>query len=345
MKLENYSDAIKHLNSQKREKHLLLGNGFSMSYDKNIFSYNALSDFFDKTEDSLLQKLFTIINTRNFESIMKQLDIFHELALEFSADEKFAKDIVTARDTLKSKLVDAISELHPEHVFKIPEDKSHKCAAFLQEYLGAGGSVFSTNYDLLLYWVLMQNQDKLTNITDGFGRDTIEKDEYEKDYEPELGELEWGNNRDAQCVHYVHGALHLFDSGVAIRKETYDGNSYLLDNIKARIENKEYPIFVTAGDGNKKLEHILHNQYLDYCYKKLSSISGSLVTFGFNFGEYDDHIIDAINKASKQDINNKLWSIYIGVYSDADKSHIEGLVHKFKCKVHLFDSKTAPVWS
>ena len=343
VEVKDYQEVIKYLRKSKRQKHLLLGNGFSMAYDASIFSYNALSDFIDQTEDKLLKKLFSIINTRNFESIMKQLDVFYELAVEFSSDKEFAEDVIKARESLKTRLLDAISTLHPEHVFKIPETKSQKCAAFLREYLGSDGHVFSTNYDLLLYWVLMQNQESLANFEDGFGRNLIEQEEFDPDYKPEYGELEWGNNSDVQCVHYVHGALHLFDSGIAIRKEVYDGD-YLLDNIKSRIEKKEYPIFVTAGDGKQKLEHILHNQYLDFCYKKLSSISGSLITFGFNFGAHDDHIIDAINKAAKQDIENKLWSIYIGVYSENDINHVKRIHKKFKCKVNFFDSKTVPLW-
>ena len=42
------------------------------------------------------------------------------------------------------------------------------------------------------------------------------------------------------------------------------------------------------------------------------NVSGSLITHGFNFGEYDEHIIQAINKAaSNTNFDRKLWSIYI----------------------------------
>ena len=75
---------------------------------------------------------------------------------------------------------------------------------------------------------------------------------------------------------------------------------------KKRINNKEYPVFVTAGDGKQKLAHILHNQYLNYCYKTLASIAGSLVVFGFGFGKYDEHIIEAINKAAQSQIQAKI---------------------------------------
>lgn len=343
MEIKSYEHIIDHLNKEKRQKHLLLGNGFSMSYDKEIFSYNALSNFLNKTKNPLLNKLFSIINTSNFELIMNQLDIFYKLASEFIKNKAFAEKIILASDALKDNLIDAISELHPEHVFKIPVEKSNNCAVFLKEYFDSNGHIFTTNYDLLLYWVLMSNQSQLSNIVDGFGREYIEKEEYTADFEPEFGDLEWGHNQESQHIHYLHGALHLFDTGVSIIKETYDVD-YLLKNIKKRIEKKEYPVFVTAGDGLQKIEHILHNQYLSYCYKKLCTITGSLITFGFSFGKYDQHIVEAINKANKQKIDHKLWSIYIGIYSNEDKKYIESIESKFKCKVNLFDAKTVNIW-
>jgi len=237
--LISYPEVIDSLNKKKRVRHLLLGNGFSISYNKKIFSYNALSDFVAKTKDKLLKKLFSIIDTTNFETVMRQLDLFHTLAAEFSEDKKLANRILKARNSFKKNLVDAISELHPEHVFKIPEESSHKCADFLKDYLGSDGHVFSTNYDLLLYWVLMRNQDRIANIVDGFGKEYIPKDsdEYDPDYKPEFGDLEWGPNKTDQHVHYVHGALHIFDGGVSITKEIYEEDC-LLANIKKRINDK-----------------------------------------------------------------------------------------------------------
>lgn len=69
MPLATYQEVIDSLNKKQRTKHLLLGNGFSMSFDKEIFSYNALSDFVAKTKDKLLKNLFDIIGTTNFETV------------------------------------------------------------------------------------------------------------------------------------------------------------------------------------------------------------------------------------------------------------------------------------
>jgi hypothetical protein len=347
--LQSFDEIIKHLDTDKRQRHLLLGNGFSMAYDSKIFSYNALSKFIENLEDEILQKIFNIIKTNNFELIMQQLDNFSQIAKVFNIDTSIIAKIDKASQTLKESLINAVKELHPEHVFSIPVEKSQACAAFLNTFIKAGGNVFTTNYDLLLYWVLMRNN--IENKTDGFGRYKEDTGDYVPSEDANYSELIWGKNKENQNIHYLHGALPIFDNGVDIIKEEYANHEYLLTNIKKRLNKKEYPIFVTAGNGHEKLSHIMHNQYLSYCFEHFSNIEGSLITFGFNFGDYDTHIIDAINKASKKkkDENGKwhmLNSIYIGVYSESDYKHIQALEDskKFKCKVNIFDAKTAKVW-
>lgn len=343
LKLETYDEVVAHLTKSKRTKHLLLGNGFSMAYDAHIFSYNALHQFIDKLDNDLLSKLFEIVNTKNFELVMQQLDNFSELVDLFGSDETLKNQVKEASVKLKNSLINAIEDLHPEHVFKISEAKNDICAAFLNSYLEKDGKIFTTNYDVLLYWVLMRNN--IPNAIDGFGRD--KEDDTNDENDIEYSELRWGKHKEKQTIYYLHGALPLFDTGVHVIKEEYDFEHYIMEKIKNRLEQKEYPIFVTAGTSEQKLEHILHNYYLAYCYESLSNITGSLITFGFNFGEYDEHIIKAINIAAKNGnkVSEKLWSIYIGVYSENDQKHIERIKSKFKCKVHIFDAKTAQVWN
>ncbi|HFD32667.1 MAG TPA: DUF4917 family protein [Gammaproteobacteria bacterium] len=345
MKLESFDDVLASINKNTgREFHLLLGNGFSMAYDPEIFSYNALHDFIENLEDDELSKILAVIETKNFELIMQQLDNLSALVEAFEGGEPLKKKIDAASEKLKNSLLEAVQALHPEHVFKVPEEESNACSKFLNIFIGRGGKIFSTNYDLLLYWILMRNG--VVNHTDGFGRDA---ENYEPGIAPEdieWSELFWGRNKKDQNVFYIHGALPFFDSGVEIIKEEYDYSAYLLEKISERMEKGEYPIFVTAGSGEEKLSHIMHNHYLSYCYDNLSEITGSLVTFGFNFGIYDEHIIEAINRAAKNGRKEfpKLLSVYIGVYSDQDRKHIENIESKFKVKVRIFDAKTIDVW-
>lgn len=345
MKLEIFDDVLASITKNKeREFHLLLGNGFSMAYDPEIFSYNALYEFITNLEDEDLSTILGVIETRNFELIMQQLDTFSSLINAFGGDSGLKEKVDSASSKLKQSLLDAVNVLHPEHVFTVPEDESEACSRFLKTFLDSKGNIYSTNYDLLLYWILMRN--KIVQHTDGFGRELENPEEFVPSEEQEWSELRWGKHRDDQNVFYVHGALPFFDTGTDIIKEEYDQQNYLLEKISNRMDRGEYPIFVTAGNGREKLTHIMHNHYLSNCFDSLSGITGSLVTFGFNFGPYDDHIIKAINRAAKYGNKKfpKLLSVYIGVYSDQDKEHIEKISSKFKCKVRIYDAKTVNVW-
>ncbi|MCB9251729.1 MAG: DUF4917 family protein [Flavobacteriales bacterium] len=344
--LQSYQSVLQSLKQKNRQKHLLIGNGFSMAYDAKIFSYNALYKFIDELDNEMLSKLFEVINTKNFELVMQQLDNFIEIAEAFEVDKKFTEKLKKANEILRNSLIDAISKLHPEHVFEVSFEKSQSCANFLTEYLDNNGFVFSTNYDLLMYWVLLRNE--LKNAGDGFGRELTNPEELKKGNNAEWSDLQWGKNKDEQKVFYLHGTLSIFDTGIEIEKEVYTSNNYLLQNIKHRLDAKDYPIFVTAGNGNEKLEHITHNRYLTFCYEQLSKIEGSLISFGFNFGEYDEHIISAINKAAKDGLmpadGKKLYSIYIGIYSKENLEHIKKIEHKFRCKVCVYNASTANIW-
>lgn len=342
--LKTYDDIIKHLDKVKRNYHLLFGNGFSMSYDPSIFSYNALSTFIENTEDEFLQKLFEVANTKNFELIMQQLDNFVEIAKVFGIGESFIKKINEANSTLKNSLIEAVKELHPEHVFIVEEERSKKCHKFLNNFLSKGGKIFSTNYDLLMYWVLMRNSSKIS--IDGFGRELLNPEEVKKGEQAEWSDLIWGENKNKQNIFYLHGTLPIFDTGTEIVKEEYNSRYYLLEKISERMAEKSYPIFVTAGNSEEKLKQISHNKYLAYCYDNLCNIEGSLIVFGFNFGEYDTHIIDAINKASNQGMPSAkcLRSVYIGVYSDESLEYLESIKNKFRCKVNFFNARTVTIW-
>lgn len=342
--LQSFKEIVAYLESKRRPRHLLLENGFSMAYDKDIFSYNALSTFIDDLDNELLKSLFNIVKTKDFEVVMQQLGNFIEIAKLFSSDESLVDKLQDASRTLKESLIEAVKTLHPAHVFSIPAERSAPCAEFLESFLSNNGKVFTTNYDPLLYWVLMRNGS--TSAIDGFGKEFEGWSDSSGDREAEFADLCWGKYRDKQTVYYLLGALHLFDTGVEVVKELYDSEHYLLEKINERINEKDYPIFVTAGNGREKLAHILHNQYLAHAFETFSAIQGSLIVFGFGFGNSDTHIIDGINKAALygKRSGEKLHSVYIGVNSQGGLDRVQKIESKFKCKVNYYDARTAGVW-
>ena len=344
--LQTYNDVIAYLKKKGRTHHLLIGNGFSIAYDKDIFSYNALNDYIMKSDNELTKQVFQIYNTQNFETIMEQLNNMVAVMKLLGVSEEQQKKVTAVSQDLKTKLIDAITAMHPEHVFNIPEEKSQQCFSFLSEYVNNGGQIFSTDYDLLLYWVMMRNSSQ--HFGDGFGREAenLGYGKYASEEEIEWSELTWGKYKEEQNVHYLHGSLPLFDSGKDIIKVEYDSANYLLEVIKKKIDGGTYPVFVAAGNSAQKMQHITHNKYLTFCYDSLCEITGSLVVLGFSFGDNDTHIIDAINKAAKhgQQRGDKLFSIYVGVFSEGDYNHMKSIEGKFQTKVNYFDARTAHIW-
>jgi hypothetical protein len=221
MKLETFQDLLSAIEQNRgRPFHLMMGNGFSMAYDPKIFSYNALYDFVSALSDSTLTKIFSVVETKNFEIIMKELETFSAFLEAFNADAALQASMLQARQKLKTALIDAIKALHPEHVFSIPEPAADDCANFLRRFLASGGKIFTSNYDLLLYWVLMRK--RISGAVDGFGRVLLNADDNPPLEAQEWSDLRWGPNRDDQCVYYLHGALPLFDTGAEVEKEEYD---------------------------------------------------------------------------------------------------------------------------
>ena len=121
----------------------------------------------------------------------------------------------------------------------------------MKPYIANSGHIFSTDYDLLLYWVLLRNEVK--DFVDGFGREAenLDDGEYVEEDDIEWSELIWGKYKGTQNVHYLHGALPLFDEGCDIVKVEYDGENYLLDVIKKKIDGGSYPVFVAAGTSDE----------------------------------------------------------------------------------------------
>ncbi|MDH0474693.1 DUF4917 family protein [Aeromonas caviae] len=146
--LKTYQQITSELKAKQRQIHLLLGNGFSMAYNPEIFSYNALHNFISSQDNLKIKSLFDIVKTKNFELVMQQLDNFIDLARVFGCDKNLESDILQTSQQLKESLIDAVEALHPEHVFKLSDDEINKCARFLSPFISSNGNIFSTNYDI-----------------------------------------------------------------------------------------------------------------------------------------------------------------------------------------------------
>jgi hypothetical protein len=285
-------------------RHLLLGNGFSIACRPNIFVYGKL---FEQADFSKLsrsaKKAFEALDTQDFEKVIKALRDTKSI-LSSAYNDVPSKLLLTLQrdaDGLRELLVQTIASSHPERPNEIRGHEYAACRDFLSNF----HNIYTLNYDLLLYWTQMHNEDGIGHkFDDGFRKP---EDDYDANY------VTWEpTNSHHQTTWFLHGALHLFDAGIEIQKYTWVNTGVrLIEQIREALNRDYFPIFVAEGTSNEKLIRIRHNDYLSKAYRSFSEIGGGLFIYGHSLAENDDHYLKRIEKG-------KLSHLYVGIYGDPD---------------------------
>ncbi|HFP7528735.1 TPA: DUF4917 family protein [Campylobacter jejuni] len=337
-KLFEYDEVLKQTDEKR---HLLLGNGFSMAYDKNRFSFTSLlQSAIDKDiikENSNIHQIFKNNNTSDFEEVVKILENTSKILKIYTQNESLCEQLLEDSKKLKQFLVDIVTNNHPEKITEIPDNKFDSTIEFIKSY----DKIYSLNYDLLLYWVTEKLREKIndkiiqdkTEFIDGFHNSDNGND------------VVFDNNSRKNTCFYLHGALHIFDSGDEIIKKTYSRTGRpLKEQITEELNSNRYPVFVSEGTSEQKKTKIIHNAYLNHCYKSLSSIGGNLIVFGTMLKSNDEHIQDAMLKS-------KVTNIYFGVSSlEKGQKDLNSFIEKNnnleknKKQIFFYNYRTVRIW-
>lgn len=183
-------------------------------------------------------------------------------------------------------------------------------------------------------------------ISDGFGND---EDEPDAEYVVWQGET----NAHGACVMFLHGALHLFDTGKDLVKYTWVRKGVpLIDQARAALANDAFPLFVAEGTSAQKKTKIRHNAYLYQCFKQFTANvqvgTHCMFVFGHSLAQNDDHILTRIGRG-------RCKKLYVGIYGDplqAENGVIiaraEALAslrsERWPLSVAFYDALTARVW-
>lgn len=347
-KLLTYNEVLKETENDNR--HLLLGNGFSMAYNHERFSFTSLLQ--SAVDNGLIDvespvyKIFQTFDTKDFEEVVKLLETSVKVLKEYGVIKKDdEKKILEDSIALKKHLVDIITNNHPEKITDVPNEEFVNSINFIKDY----ERIYTLNYDLLLYWTTMKLGDAIQqkliekssvrlDITDGFHDPYGETTDF----------VVYGNDSSSQNIFYLHGALHLFDNKYEVIKNTYSRtNKTLREQTLEFLKKDIYPVFVSEGTSEQKKTKIFHNAYLNHCYKSLKGIgrptkNDSIVVFGTMLKSNDEHIQTAV-------LENKTKRIYIGVSSIDKISEFEEFINKasqarYPKEVYFYDYRTALVW-
>lgn len=338
--LLNFQEAIAEAEPGK-SKHVFLGNGFSRACRNDIFAYDALFKRADFTRLPLAQQAFTALGTTDFEVVMLALRRAAVLVTVYAPTHPdLAKLFREQADALREVLAAAIAQNHPEYPAEIAPERYTACRQFLNHF----NSVYTLNYDLLLYWSIMQGEAEqdLALGDDGFRT----PDDGTATY------VTWDVEKtDRQDVHYLHGALHLFDAGNELKKYTWVNTGIrLIDQIREALAKNFFPLIVSEGTSAEKMTRIQHSNYLGRSYRSFAKIGGTLYIYGFAMGANDEHWLRLIQA------NRSLKKLFVGLYGDPADAANQHVVQRtfalrearsagrFALSVGFFNASTAKVW-
>lgn len=280
------------------QKHLLLGNGFSISCDK-VFNYSSLYNrAVSKGLSARAQQIFQRLGNSNFEGAMRLLDDSHWVANIYGFVEEKSSDMLSDVEIIKKTLIESVATSHLSHTGELEDSKKKSALTFLKTY----HNIFTTNYDLLPYWINMYSTPK-PNWQDGFRHD--ENNEASVVFSERLGKK--------AGMFFLHGALHLYVENGELRKHCWSRTGKPLTQlIQEGLDAKKYPLFIAEGSSIGKLEQIQRSGYLWYCLDKFARIENPLVIYGHALGSSDQHIIDALAR------NPKLKILAVSLYGDSN---------------------------
>ncbi|MFZ4656331.1 MAG: DUF4917 family protein [Caldilineaceae bacterium] len=327
---------------KESKPHLLLGNGFSIACH-SIFHYESLYDkAVKKGLSEQAQAVFTAHRTTNFEAIMRLLDEAETVARVYGlilADEE--SPIQKDNDFIKKILVNTIADSHLNNANMILADRLNHAVNFLARY----DQIFTTNYDLLLEWVLKHSPSR----HDGF-EESLPSGQADTVF--------LRRESERTDVFYLHGALFLYAKENKVYKQTWtDSTQSVHSLVETSIASGKYPLCITEGNSEQKVRRINRNTYLSFAMQKLRGVRKPLVIFGHSLGSGDEHILTAIAE------NKSIPAIYVGLHGNphSPKNHElcdaaygiaakrEALLgnggdEKYKLAVYFYQSETAKPW-
>ena len=317
---------------------------------------------------------FEALATTDFEVVIQALRQAVILLPIYGGDPRAHALMAQHAEALKELLVQAIAGKHPERPGDVTEEQYGACRRFLAHFAGSSrdlrnrggkdlrGSLFSVNYDLLLYWTLLHDEVRIIDPAhptqwhlevsepldhnDGF---------LPPDDDPGAEYVTWdGEESFKQSIFFLHGALHLLDLGSELQKKCWErsGGIPLIDQIRAALNESRFPLFVSEGSSEGKLDRIRHSAHLHKglrSFRANCDVKGtSLFVFGHSFADNDAHILDQIRKG-------KCSHLFVSIYGDHESepnrqimlraSRLAALrLERNPLVVQFFDAASANVW-
>jgi len=336
----SFAEALERSAEIHANRHLLLGNGFSIACRADCFTYGRLLDEADLSRLSVDgPALFASEGTTDFEEIINSLRVAGRMATFYeSSDPDLAARLAADADLVKAALADTLARNHPDNVGDIELEEYRRARQFLANF----GHIFTVSYDLLLYWALMQEMEPHFKADDGFRQD---RDEPDADW------VRWDSYKPfSQNIYYLHGGLHLFEEGPTLKKLTFSRTGIaLIEQIRVALDHEAYPLVITEGTSPEKFARIRHNDYLAKGLRSLATCQGSLFIHGHSLATNDAHVFRAVGA------EGKYKALFVSLHGDPDSDDNAAIIRRATeiaaerppgkpLAVHFYDAASAAAW-
>jgi len=319
--------------AKSRWTEILIGNGCSRAISDS-FRYSTLLKVAAGLATPRLtpeaDAIFRVLDASDFEAVLRALS---QTAAINSILRLPTDGLSDCYDSIRDSLVASISTVHPTHA-AVTDSKLDSYKSFLREF----SSIFTTNYDLLIYWAIMRDYkafvDYFWSARFNFVFDITNTKIY--------------NRTTKTRVLYLHGALMLgeTDEGDAQKIVNEEGKPLLLDRIADNIERGYLPVFVSEGYGAQKIRSISKHTYLEFALGQLRNSGDPLIVLGHGLnGKSDGHILDAIARSGRQRICVGPWPRESVGELFAEKERISSALEGGASRtISFFDSRTVNYW-
>jgi hypothetical protein len=285
--LENWTDV-----ARSRWTDLVLGNGSSISVSPR-FEYATLRSLAEERSapsfSSDSNRIFDTLRSSDFEGVMREIANATRIVAALG-DTTARLDFAYAN--IRDALIGAVAAAHPKHS-EVPDAALRAANEFFSSFV----SVFTTNYDLLLYWSVMKDPGRFVDFF------------WSREFNFAFDVTNVGVSGRRTMLFYIHGALMLSENqdGHVAKIVNTDSHPVLLDSILERIAHGDFPVFVSEGDSQAKLRSVAGYTYLDFCLARLGKSSQPTVVYGHGLGNVDAHIVSALARSPRKLFAVGLW--------------------------------------
>ncbi|WP_205474451.1 DUF4917 family protein [Nocardioides sp. SYSU D00038] len=300
---------------------LLLGNGLSINLWSG-FRYASLYASASLTPEA--QAIFAELGTTNFEQC---LECLHHANIALRALHKSTTKVDQTYAEVRDALFETVGDVHVPwgHFPQSTHD-------LLAETMNQHKAVFTTSYDLCLYWSHLQTS-KQVNMIDFFwaaGRQ----------FDPDNVGVRSAN---ATRVFYLHGGLHLWQDDMTDDNGKWTNADGSLLDLRSKYgpTSSRRPLFVSEGTSAAKSRTIRQSTYLTFCLEELRNDDRPTVLFGQSLADQDSHIAEALNEGGRR-------RIAISMFPSGDHNAIIAEKARILRKlpdhnVSFFDSTSHPI--